>query len=468
MVVALWGLGCGDASTTAVDTLDAHTDAADDTGGEPIPDTAAPTTDLGGTDVSLADVLDAQDASDADGADGADGASDADDAGDAGDADGTGDAPMASDSDNDGIADAVDNCPTIVNPDQSDADADGMGDACDPGPSNDNDGDGVLNGADNCIATPNPPQHDGDDDLLGDACDPSFLATPRLLYLSLWTTGIGQLSFEPESSHHQILGDPAKEASALAFIEANHINELAFYNLHVVLADPSLSGQLAAFVKSARLVGIERAHAIASSISGVDTVATYQAAMLATDPEASFDGLLTELEFWHTGGDYGAYLALLDHMSSVALVDRFASPLIVSTYQGWLHNTPEATDAAYGCPSPSLGAASCIVEAVSQRVDRVLLHVYTSTPLLATTYGDDRFMLYRQTDPAIELLPIFSHEGQAVSAGSEHFMGDWTCANAAEALVGAESRFRAEAAFTVDGFAHYSYFFADTYLDACP
>lgn len=326
----------------------------------------------------------------------------------------------------------------------------------------DTDNDGVSDDSDNCPATPNNAQHDIDGDQVGDACDPDFLGAPRMLYVSLWATGVGDITFDAGSHHHQILADPAKSAMALAFIAQHHIDELAFYNIGSILSNSERTAQLAAFIKKARANGVNRAIAIGSSEDAFDTIAIYQLAALATDPETSFDGLLTEYEFWQPAQAYSTYLAMLDHMGSLGLVDRFSNPVQLSTYQGWMHKNPEATAT---CATPALGAELCIAQAVSDRVDRVLLHVYSATPMSAATYGDDRFDHYADVGGTVEVLPIFSFEDEQFAAGSEYFTGDWLCANKREGIVGAESHFSAAAAFGVDGFAHYSYFFADMYLN---
>ncbi len=139
----------------------------------------------------------------------------------------------------------------------------------------------------------------------------------------------------------------------------------------------------------------------------------------------------------------------------------------IATYQGWLHNN---SGAASLCEGAALSDAACIAELVSQRVDRVLLHVYTNTPEQGPGYGAERFDHYRNASTPVEILPIFSYEDPEFAAGTEHFSGEWLCQNKAGGLAGAEAAFNAAASEPAVGFAHYSYFFADMYLNyaACP
>ncbi|MFK7930076.1 MAG: hypothetical protein AB8H79_17915 [Myxococcota bacterium] len=290
---------------------------------------------------------------------------------------------------------------------------------------------------------------------------------PRMVYMSLWATGVGRLTFEPESHHYQALGDAKKTQMALDFIAEQQVTEVAFYNMRAVLTDPGRTASLSAFIKKARGLGVERAIAIGSNNAAFDRIATYQTNALRDDPDASFDGMLTEIEFWQTEGDYDAYIDTLDHMGALNLLNRDGEPLMLATYQGWLHKTPGVAER---CGNPDLDDAGCIAEMVSQRVDRVLLHTYTNTPETAPTYGEDRFEHYRNASKPVQLLPIFAFEDPEFSAGTEYFSGEWLCKNKDGGLAGAEDVFNANAAIPAEGFAHYSYFFADMYLNyvECP
>lgn len=273
-------------------------------------------------------------------------------------------------------------------------------------------------------------------------------ATPeacwRGLYLSPYTDHSGQVTFEGDTAQHlYILDDPQKSDQVLAFIEAQGIDSLSFYDLATLLDDVELKAKLASFVQAARARGVIEVNAIGSTyLPAWDAIA---AAQLESQ---LFDGVVTEIEFWNASATFEEFQSVAAHVRGLSMKTPDGRDMPLAAYIGW--PTPEQ------------------VSALVPLVDRLFVHTYVTSADLAYGYGQERFAAFAALEPALEVRPIFSAEGQAWSAGDEHFMGEWL---ATHSLAEAEASFLTsweaeEAAMPVlGGFQYYDYFYLERYLE---
>lgn len=275
----------------------------------------------------------------------------------------------------------------------------------------------------------------------------------RSMYISLATTTIGrQPLWDP--NHENVLGAPAKEAHLLERIRDHRFDRVALYNLHRILRSATATTALASLMIRMRAAGVQHIDAIGAVNRDWDRIGEHQRRV--TDPDAEFDGLLTEIEFWNSGG-FADYRNALDYMRQLGLTRASGAPLTISTYIGWLRDGEGST-------------AADKAEAIASRADRVFVHCYVRDASTGYRYCRSRIRLLDATGHDVEVHPIFSAEGMMYSAGSEHFMGEWL-ANTAHPLNNAENLWlhgaAADATLTRDlvhGFVYYEYIFVDSYL----
>ncbi|HRI69190.1 MAG TPA: hypothetical protein PK156_33395 [Polyangium sp.] len=268
------------------------------------------------------------------------------------------------------------------------------------------------------------------------------------MYLSLWTTHIGQVTFEDETEpYREILGDPTKEDAVLAFLKKERIESLSLYDLYKILGDATREPALLSFITRARQNGVLEVNAIGdTTYAAWDAIATTQAA------SKPFDGLVTEIEFWNGSATFQEFTDTLKYVRSLNIPGRTGGEATLGVYTGW----PDATQ----------------IEGMLPLIDRLYVHVYVKSPDLAYGYGKDRFQLIANANQKlgtnVDVRPIFSAEGVAWSAGSEHFMGDWLSTGSldeAEAqLLGAWEAVPPIGPVKETGFQYYDYFFLNRYV----
>lgn len=273
-------------------------------------------------------------------------------------------------------------------------------------------------------------------------------ATPeacwRGLYLSPYTDHSGQVTFEGDTAQHlHILDDPQKSDRVLAFIEAQGIDSLSFYDLATLLDDVDLKAKLATFVQAARARGVVEVNAIGSTyLPAWDAIAGAQL------ESQLFDGVVTEIEFWNASATFEEFQSVAAHVRGLSMKTPDGREMPLAAYVGW--PTPEQ------------------VSALAPLVDRLFVHTYVESADLAYGYGQERFAAFAALDPALEVRPIFSAEGEAWSAGDEHFMGEWLATHSlAEAEASFLTAWEAEAAAlpVLGGFQYYDYFYLERYLE---
>ena len=206
----------------------------------------------------------------------------------------------------------------------------------------------------------------------------------------------------------EIAGDDAREDALFSFAAAHRITRLTIYGHRVLLLDtPDGAARLERFVRHARARGIRTLSATIGWDAELDSLVDY---MRAT-PSASFDELVTELEYWHDCGlvpraddgvirpCFAPMRAMLDRLTQTrdALVANGHPPITLASYLGW----PTRDEA----------------RAIASSVQRVLLHAEQPTPERAYAYAE----LAGGTAPArlrdfaghADVWPIFYARGEA-------------------------------------------------------
>lgn len=118
-----------------------------------------------------------------------------------------------------------------------------------------------------------------------------------------------------------ILGDEAAESALLARASERGIHALFLYGLGPVLADEARSAALARFLARARAAGMAELGAPIAGLDRLQAIVRYEDA----HPEARFDAVASELEYWNGCGEgvaraecFSRFLALLDAMHAEA------------------------------------------------------------------------------------------------------------------------------------------------------
>ena len=271
----------------------------------------------------------------------------------------------------------------------------------------------------------------------------------RGAYLTLWSDSGGSTAyssnpiFEPMTF---ILGNATREDLLLGTLYELGFNAISLYDLGSIL--PGKAGLLRSFIARARgLYGILWVEGIAgSSTSSWKRMADYQNATDSDD--AKFDGFLTEIEYWNTGGSVSDIVTPVVYMKSLYPKPRVGTARpYYAAYIGW--------------SSPS------DIAVLREALDYLFVHVYVKNPSTAFSCARERVTNILLTTSDIRIVPIFSAEGQAYRHGSEVFMGDWLAANSVSA---AESTYTSSfvAAFQwaeaqLSGFQWFSYFAVKMY-----
>eukprot|EP01087_Luapelamoeba_hula_P018710 TRINITY_DN6072_c0_g1_i1.p1 TRINITY_DN6072_c0_g1~~TRINITY_DN6072_c0_g1_i1.p1 ORF type:complete len:512 (-),score=57.65 TRINITY_DN6072_c0_g1_i1:136-1671(-) len=293
--------------------------------------------------------------------------------------------------------------------------------------------------------------------------------TRRGMYASIYTTNLGDDTLPVILSN--VLASTDKLDQFFRFIQATGVNVLTLYDTNTILADPDLTLRLRSFISTARRIGIAHVETPGGTAqSFYSKLWTYQS---ASAPEERFDGIVTEIEFWQPSNGISVS-AVVDTIHYVKSLDF---PLAVGStaftcgvYIGWATQTDIAAIAGAGA-------------------NLLLIHAYVTNPNNAWTYAQQRMNYAYSTSPSdnhvMKTAIIFSAEGQAHSAGDEHFMGDWLAANTnasasttdsdwsgivkAEAIVSADQS-AAESSATLNerfaGYQWYEYGFAYQYMTA--
>ncbi len=213
-----------------------------------------------------------------------------------------------------------------------------------------------------------------------------------------------------------ILGDVSAENTLLSYAQANDIETLLLYGLHIVhanhdLPNPATNVVLADFIAKAKTTyGILKVGATSESANSfTNVIDAYNNSR--TDPLEKFDIYNLEFEYWISsatgpGGYYctnyltpnglpcteaGAfqlYLSILKTMKSLAANNTH--PITTEAYVGW----PSAAQA------DSIGA----------NLDNLRLHAYISDPNTAFSYSENRLIDFANGNPGLDVSIIYSSE----------------------------------------------------------
>ncbi|ARV14483.1 T9SS type A sorting domain-containing protein [Polaribacter sp. SA4-12] len=233
-----------------------------------------------------------------------------------------------------------------------------------------------------------------------------------------------------------IIGNTTAENILLEYAQANNIETLLLYGLHIFNANNNLSNTetnyvLANFIYKAKTIyGVISVGATAENGNFfTNTIDTYNNSR--SDPLEKFDIYNLEFEYWSNyatgpGGYYcntyltpnnlpctieGAfefYISVLQTIKNLAINN--SHPITTEAYVGW----PTETEAS------TIGA----------NLDRVRIHAYVSNPNSAFSYLENRLIDFANGNPDIDVSIIFSSEPE--------FMSDWLSSNS---IIAAENIF---------------------------
>ena len=202
-----------------------------------------------------------------------------------------------------------------------------------------------------------------------------------------------------------LLGNAEKEQKFLRFIRDNGFNYIIFYDLF----DDSLlaprAAEVASLIKRAKEeYGVKQVALALGGKEGADAAVAYNH---NHGESARIDVLNLEYEFWNQSDREQAFAETLDvlrYFKNVALKNSLA----VETYIGWI-NEQEG-------------------RALSQVLDRVLVHYYRTSDQGVINYGLERLQYLAagrtEKDAPLVISPIFSNEGP-LNTNDEPFMGTW-------------------------------------------
>jgi hypothetical protein len=207
------------------------------------------------------------------------------------------------------------------------------------------------------------------------ACsDPAPAATTTLA--TACTPSASQIGSERElyvADVFEIAGHADREDALFAFARARGVTRLAIYGHRVLLLDtPNGEASMVSFVTRARAAGISSLAATIGWDAELDSLLDYERA----HPDAAFDELVTEIEYWHDcdAADDGVVRACFAPLR--AMIDRIRAleprPRL-GVYLGW----PTRAEA----------------ELVAPLVDRVLLAAEQPTPERAYGHRTSRARL---------------------------------------------------------------------------
>jgi hypothetical protein len=265
---------------------------------------------------------------------------------------------------------------------------------------------------------------------------------------------------------HQILGNPTAEKELLAFVEEKEIEELILYDLHRIHAQSPLhqrqsNGDLARFIAKAKTE-----HRVKSISASGESGHFFQSVIhpynvSRQNPEEQFDVYNIEFEYWNPRQTQEGGYYCENYLSKEGLPCTRANAF--AHYIASLNTMRELRDAeaqevkieAY------LGQFSREeAEAISEHIDRLLIHDYVHSPEYSYLYVKDRLNYLDAIHSHIEISILFSEENQ--------FMGPWLRTHdfhqAEEAFFQAleQNNIELEKHLNFQGFTYFNYsFFRD-------
>lgn len=202
-----------------------------------------------------------------------------------------------------------------------------------------------------------------------------------------------------------LLGDPEQEQKFLRFVRDNGFNYLIFYDLFDDTLLAPRAAEVASLIKRAKEeYGVKQVALALGGKKGADAALAYNHSQ---DDSARIDVLNLEYEFWNEPNRELAFaetLEVLRYFKTIAEKNN----LTVETYIGWI-NEQEG-------------------RALSQVLDRVLVHYYRTTDQDAIHYGLERLQYLAagrtEKDTPLAISPIFSNEGP-LNTNDAPFLGSW-------------------------------------------
>jgi len=245
-----------------------------------------------------------------------------------------------------------------------------------------------------------------------------------------------------------LLGDETGAPALIRFARRDAIDRIVFYGLGTVFATPALETRLAALIVELRAAGVTAIGAPIAAASRVDEVLAYD----RRHPEARFDLLVTELEYWNRC-DRPATEAASVVRDCFAPMDELLAAMRAAAAAEAARGAPVRVGAYLGYPT------AAEARRIAARADHVLLNYAVTTPSRPHVHvhprgGPSRQRLRWLADAGLEVWPIFYARGEVDMAG-------WL---ARHGLAAAEAAFRDDVAADPDladvrigGFQYFPY-----------
>ena len=200
-----------------------------------------------------------------------------------------------------------------------------------------------------------------------------------------------------------ILGNTVKENTLLKYARDNGFNYLICYELQQIIPNPTLTTQLATFIKKAKTqYGIQQIGASLGEASQGNLVINYNK---THSYEERIDVLNLESEFWQVASANRA-AAFNEVMNTM------------TTFKSLALNNNMETEIYIGQITPEEGIR------IGNTVDRVLVHFYRTTDVGIINYITERLQYLAGANKKVRVAPIFSNEGPTNNQDIP-FMGTW-------------------------------------------
>lgn len=260
-----------------------------------------------------------------------------------------------------------------------------------------------------------------------------------------------------------ILGDTSAENKLLSYAQANNIEILLLYELHLVhntynLTNATTNTVLADFISKAK-TSYDIINVGATSENGntfTNVIDVYNNSR--NNANEKFDIYNLEFEFWNDNstnpgeiyctsylapnslpctndGAFEFFMSSLEIMNNLA--ENNTHPITVETYIGW----------------PTIAQMNLI----ATNVDTLRLHAYVSDPNSAFSYSDDRIIAIANSNPDLNVSIIFSSEPvfmqswlleNTMTDAEDIFINDWE--NASSSWINN---------INIEGFTYFAYTF---------
>lgn len=223
----------------------------------------------------------------------------------------------------------------------------------------------------------------------------------RVLYLSIWSNK------HNNTPYHYLLENDANMKQCLEFIKENKFDTVVLYNLTQMSYSPkadSLHVRLDNAINELRCNGVQT---IGFAVGGAKCIRCLKA--FCNKYNIVPDIVVTEYEFWN-GGNYSftEYISLLKQLQDFTFNISEPIQTKICTYIGNVRKHSEEP--------------SKLIQDIAEYVDSFYIEAYAADPKGMVKKIQNRIKDFPKD---VGIYAICSLEGKGLSAGAEHFLGDY-------------------------------------------